>query len=281
MLETRQERWYLTPPAVEQLYVTDHVHANPREIAKAGGIERLRAGLPPRSPWNEHFALDHEHMPHIDGVMFSPFVEPAIDAPTPPNVAVDMHEHPPWTATTRGQQLCMRRLATLEMIYRLAPMLFASGKLQLPPNHPATQTDLKMTDFRRRHELWHNDGVNRLVLKFANEGVKAFAGWRGEVNLQDITQIKPDLIVLVADGPSGAGPYCIEYERSAIAPNGVARKLGTYRKSAAVGRPVPVLVVCDTEHAAHNFIEVGRSLPLLATHLAAALAGPLTGNSTV
>ena len=133
----------------------------------------------------------------------------------------------------------------------------------------------------RRHERNHNDGVNRLVLKFAREGVKAVAGWRGEFNLPDITQIKPDLLLLVADGPFGAGPHCIEYERAAVTPTDVARKLGTYRKSAAAGRPVPVLVVCDTEHAAHNFIEGGRSLPLLATHLAAAIAGPLTGDSTV
>ena len=133
----------------------------------------------------------------------------------------------------------------------------------------------------RHQERHHNDGVNRLVLKFASEGVKAFAGWRGEFNIPDITQIKPDLLVLVADGPFGTGPYCIEYERAAVHLNAAARKLGTYRKSAAVGQPVPVLVVCDTEYAAHNFIKTGRSLPVAATHLAAALTGPLTGDSTV
>ena len=133
----------------------------------------------------------------------------------------------------------------------------------------------------RHQEFHHNDGVNRLVLRFAREGVKAIAGWRGELNLPDVTQIKPDLILLVADGPFGARPHCIEYERSAVSPTEIARKLSTYRKSAASGRSVPVLVVCETEQAAHKFVEIGRSLPLLATHQEAALAGPLTGDGTV
>ena len=32
----------------------------------------------------------------------------------------------------------------------------------------------------REHEQHHNDGVNRLVVRFAREGVEAVAGWRGE-----------------------------------------------------------------------------------------------------
>ena len=35
----------------------------------------------------------------------------------------------------------------------------------------------------REHEQRHNDGVNRLVVQFAREGVEAVAGWRGEVNV--------------------------------------------------------------------------------------------------
>ena len=35
----------------------------------------------------------------------------------------------------------------------------------------------------REHEQRHNDGVNRLVVRFAREGVETVAGWRGEVNV--------------------------------------------------------------------------------------------------
>ena len=34
----------------------------------------------------------------------------------------------------------------------------------------------------REHEELHNDGVNRLVVRFAREGVEVVAGWRGEVD---------------------------------------------------------------------------------------------------
>ena len=517
MLETPRERWLLTSRSVEQLYTTSHAHASPREIARAGGLERLRADPSPLGPRNEEFALDHQHMPHIESGMFSPFVDPAVGLPVLTATGIAIHEHPPWTATARGQQICLRRLASLELIYRLVPTLFKEGMLLVPPGHPANPADLHLTDFRllrgggyfhaiahyaddiwisftylglhaterivrrkQEHRFWgldcyvaeedryfrianrvfyenpqqtvepsaqvilttdswaaelarrllvrtspmliytqdgngtepvevrrsldfisdpahhpsigrntsigrwwnrnpdleaingptafrlfmaiaeypamrsswlreivggslatvkrtldefvesglaevfdhryflaergmmraanlsrlrretiqkrhgayfnpgfrhqefhHNDGVNRLVLQFANEGVTAFGGWRGELNLRDITQIKPDLILLVSDGPFGARPHCLEYERSAVRRSEVARKLSTYRKSALSGLRVPVLVVCETEEAVHQFLEVGKSLPLLATHLSAALAGPLTGDSTV
>ena len=517
MLKAPQHRWLLAPRSAGQLYVTSHVHASPREIAGAGGLERLRADPSPLGQGSEKFAFDHQHLTHIESAMFSPFTDPAVGEPTLTYPGIDLHEHPPWTATARGQQTCFRRLATLEMIYDVAPTLFKSGKLLLPSDHPSNPADLTLTDFRllrcggyfhavahyaddiwisftyfglhaterivrrkqehrfwgldcyvaeedryfrianrvfyenpnqtvepsaqvilaadpwaaelarrmlvqtspmlictpdgnstepvvvrpsfdfisdpahhpsigrdapirrwwyrnpdleaingptafrllvaiaeypamraswlqeitggslttvyrtlagfvetglaavfdqryflaergmmrtanlsrlrhdiiqkrhgaylnsgfRRQEFHHNEGVNRLVLQFAREGVKAISGWRGELNLRDITQIKPDLILLVSDGPFGARPHCIEYERSAVSRAEVVRKLSTYRKSALSGLRVPVLVVCETEDAVDNFLEVGSSLPLLATHLSAALAGPLTGDNTI
>ncbi|WP_428117915.1 hypothetical protein [Candidatus Poriferisodalis sp.] len=121
----------------------------------------------------------------------------------------------------------------------------------------------------------------RLVEQFASEQAQVFAGWRAEVNLPDITQVKPDLVVLVAEGPFGAGPYCLEYERSASTPTEVHRKLGPYRKSAWQGQPLPVLVVCDTGRAVQNFQTTIFGLPLLATQFETAVAGPLTGDATV
>ena len=39
----------------------------------------------------------------------------------------------------------------------------------------------------RERESRHNDGVNRLVVEFAREGVAAVAGWRAEVNVSGLT----------------------------------------------------------------------------------------------
>ena len=55
----------------------------------------------------------------------------------------------------------------------------------------------------REHELLHNDGVNRLVVRFAREGVNVVAGWRGEVNVPGLTQVRPDLLVQVSNGNFG------------------------------------------------------------------------------
>ena len=70
-----------------------------------------------------------------------------------------------------------------------------------------------------QHEQTHNDGVNRLVVRFAREGVAAVAGWRGEVNVPGLTQVRPDLLVQVSEGPLGAGTHYIESNRSAINPD--------------------------------------------------------------
>ncbi len=134
--------------------------------------------------------------------------------------------------------------------------------------------------FRHRQRR-HDDGVNRLVLQFASEGAAAFAGWRGEINVPGVTQIRPDLVVLVTDGPLGSGAYCLEYERSASTPSEIIDKIRPYRKCAAVGRPVPLLMVCETEQAAGRFAEYDSLLPLLVTHTAAVEAGRLTGGVTV
>ena len=133
----------------------------------------------------------------------------------------------------------------------------------------------------RRRQLRHDDGVNRLVLQFAAEGSAAFVGWRGEINVPSVTQIRPDLVVLVSNGPLGSGAYCLEYERSATTPSEVMDKIRPYRKCAAIGRPAPLLMVCDTEQATHRFAEYDSLLPMLVTHTAAAEAGRLTGDITV
>ena len=74
----------------------------------------------------------------------------------------------------------------------------------------------------RKHEQHHNDGVNRLVVRFAREAVEVVAGWRGEVIVPGLTQVRPDLLVKVSDGALGTGTHYIEFERSAVLPGRVA-----------------------------------------------------------
>ena len=518
MTERRQHRWFLTRQAVDELYVTDHRHPSPREEARAAGMAPFHPQGELPADYTERFALDHDHPAHLENQENSPFVtsESPVEDESSDHDSPG-HEHPPWTATSRGVEMSLRRLAMLEPVYRLAPDLLKSGRLVRPSDDQAASSDARMTDFRllrhggfyhavarygndvwtpftyaglhatervlrrkeqhrfwgvdcysheedrnlrignrlfyedpdqevepsaqvvvaadawaaelarstlshdtptifctsdgnctpavelrpskdlvsdpaghpdvgrpenvnlwlkdnpdvaaidggtahrlfmavcqfpamrvswlaevlksapravrrhlrrfvesglvaefderhylsglgmrraanmsrvlpaiirsrhgpyldrryREHERRHNDGVNRLVVQFAREGVAAVAGWRSEVNVPGLTQVRPDLLVLVSDGPFGGGPYFIEYERHAVAPNEVAHKLGPYRRMERLGRPLPLLMVCRNEQAQANFREARGGLPLLTATQGPAITGPLTGIATV
>lgn len=507
MTRPPQRRWFLTGRAVAELYMVDHTHLGPRELARGDGrLPVGQAGRRGRPP----LALDHEHLGHLTDLAGTPFRAPLVSWA---GQAADVHEHPPWTATARGLQVCLRRLAMLETIYQLAPRLARDGLLrqaewreapplsdfrllrrsghyvalarygrdywtpfsyaglhaterilrrkqqhrfwnldcysgeqqrvfqisnrvfyedpdqavepsalvvvaadrwaaelaratlggatptlictpdrrcsapvdarrsrdlvsdpqagyhlgrperlsgwlrrhpdlealngelayrlflliaQFPGMRPAWLSEIagvsasavgralgrfvetglaaryegrlylaeagmrraaNLSRIRpavvrsrhgrylraasRRRELRHDDGLNRLVVGFAREGVEAFAGWRGELNLPGLTQVRPDLLLLVSAGPFGSGPHAVEYERRAVERGPIELKLGPYRRAAAAGRPLPVLFVCETERAVAHFLNARRSLPLLAATESAALTGPLTGERTV
>ena len=513
MTERRQHRWYLTSQAVALLYVTDHQHPSPREEARATGLAAFHPQGELPQEYLERFALDHDHLVHLENQGDSPFVASEhADASDGPD-----HEHPPWTATSRGVAMSLRRLAMLEPIYRLAPNLLKSGRVTLPAGEGVSTRETRMTDFRllrhggfyhavarygpdlwtpftyagmhatervlrrkeqhrfwgvdcysseegrylrignrtfyedpdqevepsglvvvsvdawtrelarntlsgntptifctpdgnctpavelrpsrdlvsdpsghpsvgrpesaglwlrqnpdmaaidgglahrlflavcqfpamrtswlqevvggnisevsrhlrgfvdtglvavfdgrhylselgmrraanmsrvlpdiirrrhaayleppyREHELLHNDGVNRLVVRFAREGVAVVAGWRGEVNVPSLTQVRPDLLVQVGAGTLGAGTHCIEFERYSPVPSQVEHKLGPYRRMAASGRPLPLLVVCETARGLYNFRAAAGTLPMLTATLERALAGPVTGAVTI
>ena len=515
MTERRQHRFFLTGQAVELLYDTGHQHPSPREEARAEGQGRFHPQGELPQDYQERFALDHDHPPHLEAPDASPF------APgEPPEDAGDGeagHEHPPWTATSRGVEMSLRRLAMLEPVYRLAPDLLRSGRLSLPTSEEAVTRDARMTDFRllrhggfyhavarygedlwtpftyaglhatervlrrkEQHRFWgvdcysseeerylrignrtfyedpdqevepsaqvvvaldpwakelarntlsdttptifctpdcnctpavelrpsrdlvsdpsghpsvgrpesvdlwlgqnpdvaaidgllahrlflavcqfpamraswlrevvggnatevgrhlrrfvdtglvavfdgrhylselgmrraanmsrvlpgiirrrhgayldrayrereerHNDGVNRLVVRFAREGVAAVAGWRGEINVPGLTQVRPDLLVQATGGTLGPGTHGIEFERSAVSPYDVEHKLATYRRMAVSGRSLPLLVVCETALARRNFEAAAGTLPMLTATLERALEGPVTGAFTV
>ena len=133
----------------------------------------------------------------------------------------------------------------------------------------------------REHEKHHNDGVNRLVVRFAREDVSVVAGWRGEVNVPGLTQVRPDLLVRVSAGTLGPATYCIEFERYSVTPSQVEHKLGPYRRMMASGRPLPLLMVCETTRGRQNFRAAAGTLPMLTATLERALAGPVTRAVTV
>ena len=147
MTERRQERWFLTRRALDLLYANDHEHAAPREAARAALPQGY--SVPPPVDFDRRFAQDHEHRPHLEHLANSPFSagftgdNPGDD---PPDAA--WHEHPPWTATSRGVEMSLRRLAILEPMYRLAPELLASGHLRWPAGHPVAARGPRLTDFR-------------------------------------------------------------------------------------------------------------------------------------
>ena len=517
MTERRQHRWFLTCKAVDALYVTDHQHPAPREEARAEGLAAFHPEGELPEDYRERFALDHDHPAHLEDQGDSPFATTGPIGDDPQGGGGPDHEHPPWTATSRGVETSLRRLAMLEPVYRLAPDLIRSGRVNLPADDNAASREVRMTDFRllrhggfyhavarygpdvwtpftyagihatervlrrkeqhrfwgvdsysheedrylrignrtfyedpdqevepsaqvvvavdawarelarntlggdtptlfctpdgrctpavelrpsrdlvsdpaghpsvgrpenvglwlrqnpdmeaidglvahrlflticqfpamraswlreivgnssgevsrhlkrfvaaglvavfdgrhylselgmrraanmsrvlpsiirsrhgayldrwyRDHEERHNDGVNRLVVRFAREGVEVVAGWRGEVNVPGLTQVRPDLLVQVSDGTLGAGTHYIEFERQAVPPSEVEYKLGPYRRMAAAGRPLPLLMVCETARGRQNFRAASGPLPMLTTTLERALAGPVTGAVTV
>ncbi len=515
MTERRQHRWFLTRKAVDLLYVTDHQHPAPREEARAAGQAAFHPEGELPEDYRDRFALDHGHPVHLENQDDSPFASG--DAAADHSATNVDHEHPPWTATSRGIETSLRRLAMLEPVYRLAPDLVRSGRVNLPAGDTAVSREARMTDFRllrcggfyhavarygpdlwtpftyaglhateralrrkeqhrfwgvdcysheedrylrignrlfyedpdqvvepsgqivvahdawarelarntlsgstptlfctpngqcseavelrpsrdlvsdpaghptvgrpenvglwlrdnpdmeaidgrtahrlfmticqfpamraswlrdigggssgevsrhlgrfvqtglvavfdgrhylselgmrraanmsrilpsvirsrhgayldrwyREHEERHNDGVNRLVVRFAREGVEVVAGWRGEVNVPNLTQVRPDLLVQVSEGALGGGTHYIEFERTAVRPDRVAEKLGPYRRMAAAGRALPLLMVCETALGRQNFRAAAGTLPMLTTTLERALSGPVTGAVTV
>ena len=154
MTERRQHRWFLTHRAVDLLYVTDHQHPAPREEARATGLAAFHPERELPEDYRERFALDHDHPAHLEGQDGSPFADG--DSADGNGDSPD-HEHPPWTAISRGVEMPLRRLAMLEPVYRLAPNLIRSGHVNLPADDNAASREARMTDFRllRRGGFYH------------------------------------------------------------------------------------------------------------------------------
>ena len=164
MTERRQHRWFLTRRAVDELYVTDHQHPSPREEARAAGLAEFHPEGELPADFTERFALDHDHPAHLENQDSSPFaaagpIEGDTDGDGPD------HEHAPWTATSRGIETSLRRLAMLEPVYALAPDLLRSGRVTRPPNDAAASREARMTDFR----LLRHGGFYHAVARYGND----------------------------------------------------------------------------------------------------------------
>ena len=61
----------------------------------------------------------------------------------------------------------------------------------------------------------------------------------------------------------------------------VQRKLEPYRRVAASGRPLPLLMLCETAQGQWSFRNAAGTLPMLTATLERALEGPVTGPVTV
>ena len=129
MTERRQHRWFLTRKAVDALYVTGHQHPSPREEARAAGLAEFHPDGELPQDYRERFALYHDHPAHLENQASSPFAGGNAADETG---SVD-HEHPPWTATSRGVETSLRRLAMLEPIYAWHPTCSAAGGWSGPP----------------------------------------------------------------------------------------------------------------------------------------------------
>ena len=112
--------------------------------------------------FRDRFALDHDHPPHLERPGDSPF---ATDGETGDNGEPHGHEHPPWTATSRGVEMSLRRLAMLEPVYRLAPDLISSGRVNWPVDDTAASREVRMTDFR----LLRRGGFYQAVARYGEQ----------------------------------------------------------------------------------------------------------------
>ena len=163
MTKGRQHRWFLTRKAVDALYVTDHRHPSPREEARAAGLAEFHPEGELPADYTERFALDHDHPAHLEDQDSSPFAAGPVEDESEGDGPG--HEHPPWTATSRGIETSLRRLAMLEPVYALAPDLVRSGRVRRPPDDAAESRAARMTDFR----LLRHGGFYHAVARYGSD----------------------------------------------------------------------------------------------------------------
>ena len=96
--------------------------------------------------YRERFALDHDHPAHLENQADSPF---AAGEPADTNGGGPDHEHPPWTATSRGIETSLQASghAGAGLPPRSRPDHAAGGSTG-PPTIRRPHREVRMTDFR-------------------------------------------------------------------------------------------------------------------------------------
>ena len=132
-------------------------------------------------------------------------------------------------------------------------------------------------DHTRKRYRRHDAAVMDLADQFRRHGIPVANGWRAVLNVKNFTQVAPDLVVCVGDGPFGNSWCYLEFERSATGLAAVERKLRPYVRMADMGASIPLLVVCEQRTAEEVFWAKGRGLRMLTITLAEARSGPPGG----
>ena len=122
--------------------------------------------------------------------------------------------------------------------------------------------------------------MNRLVVRFALEGVAIQPGWRGVISLAGKTQIVADALV-PNDGHHGIEWWCLEYERAARTQSRVARKLNPYHQAARERRSEKLLMVCHRPEQEDKFRSQAGDLIMGTSTLREAAKGSLFDEPTV
>ena len=140
---------------------------------------------------------------------------------------------------------------------------------------------VKEEDGTRNRYGTHDGRVMEIAIRLMRNGFPCANGWRTNIHVDGMKTVKPDLAVLVGDGPFGHNWYYLEYERSADTAKAIENKLRTYHDFANKGVDLPFIVVCDTEKAEELFLEKGKYLNVITAVYADVMTGLLTGDATV
>ena len=142
---------------------------------------------------------------------------------------------------------------------------------------------VKEEDGTRARYRAHDERVMEIAIRLKARGLHCANGWRGNLHVDGMRTVTPDLMVLVGDGPFGHDWCYLEYEHSATTEAAIQNKLRTYKNFADHGVDLSLIVVCDTEKAEKWFLDKGESLNInLVTALYSEVRkGPVTGDVTV
>ena len=127
----------------------------------------------------------------------------------------------------------------------------------------------------------HKVGLARLAVRFREKKLLVAPGWRRVMNLPDITQIQPDLWLLIPDDQRTYVWHAVEFERSATTEDSINTKLAPYQIFADEMFPLPMLMICETPEAADRFLRIGDDLPMLVSTLDDVLHGDFEGAASV